>query len=67
MYSCTYHVSFVVGTLADHNYALHHTYHIQAYISCCTYPPQATIKDYWEDNRAALVNVLKFARDGKLL
>ena len=51
------------GTLADHNYGLHHTYHIHAYISCCSFPQESTIESYFRDNRDALVNVLKFAQD----
>ncbi|XP_063957990.1 carboxypeptidase D-like [Lytechinus pictus] len=53
-----------VGGMQDYNYIFAGCMEITLEISCCKYPLAAELPEYWEDNRAALMEYIKQVHRG---
>lgn len=52
------------GSMSDYNYAFHGCYELTLEISCCKYPPETELPQFWDDNRKSLLALLKEAHRG---
>ena len=51
--------------MQDYNYLAVGTFELTLEISCCKYPMESTLPQFWEDNRDALINFLMEAHRGR--
>ncbi|KAM5170839.1 carboxypeptidase M [Mantella aurantiaca] len=49
----------VEGGMQDYNYIFSQCLEITVEVSCCKYPNDSTLQQYWEDNRASMIEYMK--------
>lgn len=54
----------IVGGMQDYGYFNYGTIELTMEISCCKYPRNSTLVDYWNFNRPAMIDLLSQARRG---
>ncbi|CAG2174026.1 unnamed protein product, partial [Oppiella nova] len=54
----------VKGGMQDYNYIFGGVMEITVEVSCCKYPPKATLSGYWNDNKQSLVTYLQQVHRG---
>uniref|UniRef100_A0A8C4VHR9 Carboxypeptidase M n=1 Tax=Gopherus evgoodei TaxID=1825980 RepID=A0A8C4VHR9_9SAUR len=47
------------GGMQDYNYIWGQCFEITLELSCCKYPPASQLQDFWNDNKAALIEYIK--------
>ena len=54
----------IIGGMQDYGYLNYGTIELTMEISCCKYPQSATLVDYWNFNRDAMIDMLLQAQRG---
>uniref|UniRef100_A0A670YHJ8 Carboxypeptidase M n=1 Tax=Pseudonaja textilis TaxID=8673 RepID=A0A670YHJ8_PSETE len=54
-----YHWYIVKGSMQDYNYVWGQCFDITLELSCCHYPSEDKIQDFWDDNKIALIEYIK--------
>ncbi len=54
----------LTGGMQDYNYIWHGCMEVTLELSCCKYPPATELPQFWDDNRASLLQFLGEAHRG---
>ena len=54
----------VTGGMQDYNYVRSNAFEITVEVSCCKFPSESTLEQFWKENKKSLLEYLKLVHTG---